>query len=166
MKTIKRILVLALVVIMMMSVMVMPASALGNGWPEKISKFQEVAEYNDSEYPGYVKVAQRFFFCYSETKDEMGSSTVDGDFGPSTFAALRRFRSVKGLSNNDLMDSDAWKAMAKELDGEGKYENPTRSILRENGGNVMLVHTGTSQYCYHYYIAQNSVNIDEAFHVD
>lgn len=166
MKLVKRTAMLALAVVMLTSVMAISASAVENGWPARIAKFQTVAEYNDTDYPGYVKVAQRFFICYSETTDSMGSSTVDGDFGSATFAALRRFRSIKGLSKNDLMDSDAWKAMAKELDSELQYDNPSRSILTENGGYVMLIHTGTYSYCYHYYVSQGGLNADEAFHTE
>lgn len=165
MRTIKRTLVLALVVVMMMAVMAMHAAALGNGWPDRIAQFQEVAEYNDDVYPGYVSAAQRFFMCYSVTKDSMGSSTVDGDFGPCTFAALKRFRSTKGLSANDLMDSDAWRALAKELDGENQYYNPTRFILDEDGGHVMLVGVGQSSYSYYYYTGQYGLNSSYAFHV-
>lgn len=166
MRTIKRTIVFALMAVMMMSVTAMPAAALGNGWPDRIAKFQEVAEYNDSILPGYVKAAQRFFICYSETRNEMGSSTVDGDFGPCTFAALRRFRSLKSLPANDLMDSNAWRELGKELDREMFYPNPSRSILIENGGNIMLVGTGPYTYSYYCYTSQYGLESGQAFHVE
>lgn len=165
MTMIKKSAAFVLIAAIMLSIMIIPAAALENGWPDRISKFREVAEYNDSIYPGYVKAAQRFFICYSVTKDAMGSSTVDGDFGPATFAALRAFRKTKGLSANDLMDSDAWRALAKELDGETKYSNPTRYILSEDGGNVMLVGVGPYSYSYYYYTSQYGLNSSDAFHV-
>lgn len=165
MKTIKRCVTLILITVAMMSIMVTPAAALGGQWPDRISQFQEVAEYNDSVYPDYVKVAQRFFICYEGTNDKMGTSTVDGDFGPATFAALREFRSIKKLKKNDLMDSDAWRELAKELDDALKYYNPTRYILREDGGNVMLAGVGENSYSYYYYTSQYGLNSSEAFHV-
>ncbi len=166
MKTIKRTIVFALMAVVMMSVMAMPAAALGNGWPDRIAKFQEVAEYNDSIWPGYVKVAQRFFLCYSGTRSEMCSSTVDGDFGPCTFAALRRFRSIKRLLQNDLMDQDAWRELGKELDNEIPYSNPSRYILIENGGNIMLVGIGPYSYSYYCYTTQYGLESSQAFHVE
>ena len=76
MSTLKKLLVIVMSIMMFVTVMVVPASALENGWPERIANFQEVAEYNDDIYPGYVKAAQRFFLCYSGTKSYMGSSTL------------------------------------------------------------------------------------------
>ena len=71
---------------------------------------------------------------------------------------------MKGLSDNDLMDSDAWRALAKELDSEARYSNPNRAILIENGGNIMLVLLGTHGYSYYYYTAQDAYDDDDAFH--
>lgn len=165
MRTIKRTLVLTLMIVVMMAVMAMSAAALENGWPDRIAQFQEVGEYNDDVYPGYVSVAQRFFMCYPATIDSMGSSTVDGDFGPCSTEALRKFRSLKGLSANDLMDSNAWRALAKELDSATPYYNPTRFILDETSGHVMLVGVGQSSYSYYYYTGQYGLNSSYAFHV-
>ena len=63
------------------------------------------------------------------------------------------------------MDSDAWRELAKELDDALKYYNPTRYILREDGGNVMLAGVGENSYSYYYYTSQYGLNSSEAFHV-
>lgn len=64
MKTVKRSLALALVLVLLVSTMALPAFAASTTWQNRFADFTMISSSNYHNYTGYVKAAQRFFLCY------------------------------------------------------------------------------------------------------
>lgn len=156
MKNVKRTLALALVLVMMMSVMVVPAFAASEPWQTRFSKFTHVNVDNYHNYPNYVKAAQRFFLCNPATADLIkNNGGVDGFFGDATARAAKAFQSVKGLDVDGRVGPQTWKAIAADLTLV-TYTSPNYYIFYKNGQKVIYVN-GTSTYNYYYYTTEGSL---------
>lgn len=167
MKQIKRILTFTLVLVMLVSTMLIPASALDSTWQYSFKQFQEISQENDSSYINYVKALQRFLMCHSGTASIVGSNAVDGDFGTKTLTAVISFKVSKGFSASaadiGVVTSATWGAIAQEIDYETSYG--TASALFENGNRVIYVNTSNSaSYQYRFYTSTGALGY--VFHTE
>lgn len=177
MKNIKRICSLALVLVLVMSVLVLPAAALSDTW---VTRFQTMpliysatATKDDNEQD--VKAIQRYLFSNKETRSTMGSTTVDGIWGTRTESAVKVFQDAMGLKPVDgKVGDDTWGAMAETLSYFSTvYNGCNCKVLYLLDGStrwyVYLVNTENSSYNYFYYHSNSSDNaFDEGnfFHCD
>ena len=82
---------LILTVGLLISILVLPASA-AESWRTEMGSFKPVSEYYASYYPKYLWALQRFLFSYPDTQDEMAGSTHDGIWGSKTRAAVGAYQ--------------------------------------------------------------------------
>lgn len=145
MKQVRKTMVLALVVIMVMSIMVLPASAASLSYYVKMqfNHFQTV--YYNNQYSGYTVALQRFLQCYSPTyanilrnANKNGNQGVDGWFGEYTYSALTEYQGAKGLDPDGWAGSDTWNKIANDL-SEDTYAD--YKILSVNNKSVIGVYT-------------------------
>lgn len=125
MKYVKRNLALALTVIMIVSVMAVPASAATIStinWDTQFSSFPQL--YNGSTQNGYIKMLQRFLLLYPFTYSSIYNASsayggVDGGFGNKTEAAVKIFqRNALGAGEDDgYVGTKTWGAIRDMLTG-------------------------------------------------
>lgn len=119
MRTAKRLIGLLLVIAIMCTLVVIPASAL---YPETIALFRTFnLTTRQNHQTGYTKLIQRFMQTtnYSYCIDDHGG--VDGLFGDGTFQAVKLFQKEVGLSANGNVDGNTWAAMANAMNEERQY---------------------------------------------
>lgn len=119
MKFLKKASMLAMTVIMLVSVLTIPASALSSSWQDAFADFPELYEGHTSS--GHIKAIQRFLYCYSnETKAALtkgGSIGIDGGFGEKTTEAVRIFQEdFKDLTDDGRPGKNTWRKIALLLD--------------------------------------------------
>lgn len=98
MKTTKRAISLVLAIMIVMTVVALPASAAtisGINWSNQFQSFPEL--YNGSTQNGYIKMLQRFLLVYPVTYSSIYNASssyggVDGGFGNRTQAAVELFQ--------------------------------------------------------------------------
>lgn len=163
MKTMQRVMMLALVVVMLASIMVLPASA-ATYWQSEFANFKPVSAYYASIYPGYLWAMQSFLFAHPETQDEMSGSTHDGVWGSKTRAAIIDFQRYKGLTQDAIAGTATWNAVAAELSSETTSWAGVSfyRLNTSNGNHVYMASTGSSPSFY--YFVNGSVHESNKFH--
>ena len=123
MKLTQKFLSVALAVMMIVSVVIIPASAASSLWQNEFAKFPEL--YDGSYAAGYIRMLQRFLYGYSNsTKSSIvAGGGIDGGFGGYTTAAVKSFQgNFADLSNDGRPGAKTWtKIAAVLLDGEANY---------------------------------------------
>lgn len=138
MKYIKRSLALVLVLIMLLTVMVLPASAVGGSWQETIASFPGRSTNYRYVVDDYTTVIQRFLWCYggsSRTYIAENGGT-DGKYGSGTENAVEDFQAAEGLEADGKVGPNTWRTIAKNLETTVNYQ---RRLFTENGYNVIRV---------------------------
>ena len=115
MKHVKGTLSLALAVMMVMAVLVIPASAASSEW---VGRFQKFAPTKRTSYQtGYAKAVQSILLGYDDvTRYYVGNfGGVDGLFGSHTEEAVKHFQSDKGLDVDSSVGPATWGKMAEVM---------------------------------------------------
>lgn len=152
MKQTKRVLTLALAIMMVAAILVMPVAA-ATTWQAEISNFKPVSEYYARLYPSYLWALQRFLFCHPTTVNDMQGSTHDGIWGSHTRAAVLTFQRSKGLSADAIVGTNTWTAIASTLrSSEESWDGSIHDCVRiaSNGSPVFMVTKDCSAFYYFY----------------
>ena len=167
MKTCKRMIALMLVVVMMMAMLAVPASAatiLTVNWKGEISTFPARNRDTDTDdADGYVEMLQRFLRTYSHTSKAMiDVGGVDGSFGPGTEKVVIAFQVYKNLSADGRVGPMTWSKISTCLTQSDAYINclsPASSLDRR----VILLRQNNSTVYMHTYDNFNN-DITPSFH--
>lgn len=123
MKLMKRVFAAALAVMMIMAVLIIPASAASSIWEDEFAGFPEL--YEGSSASGYIKMLQRFLYGYSnEAKEEIvDGGGIDGGFGAYTTEAVKHFQDdFTDLQSDGRPGTYTWRKIASVLlDREVNY---------------------------------------------
>lgn len=152
MKQTKRVVTLVLAIMMVATILVMPAAA-ATTWRAEISNFKPVSEYYAKLYPAYLWALQRFLFCYPTTAGDMQGSTHDGLWGSHTKAAVLTFQRSKALSADAIVGKDTWTAVATTLRSTDEGWNGTSHDcvrISSTGSPVFMVTKNCSAFYYFY----------------
>lgn len=156
MKMAKKTLALALAVMMVMAVLVIPASATGADYEGYFKNFRTTSRYN--YIAGYASAAQSFLLGYSYTENTIrNSGGVDGMFGAATAEAVSTFQGKQSLAKDGIIGPNTWGKMAC-------YMNQAGNTLRADGRNVIYIGTGQSLYKFYYYNTDGQTYSSEPFH--
>lgn len=152
----KKTIMLALVVIMLMSIMVLPASAVSDPYYSHVAGFEEL--YNGSTANAYIRAAQCFLYHYSyATKKEIANAGgIDGGYGNGTENAVIMYQKDKWPNDNNeehvknrdgRVGPKTWAKIAGDLylDDYGSDE----VYLCYNSGHVMYVDLRAEGYTYY-----------------
>lgn len=136
MKVFKRIMMLTLVLAMLASVMVIPASALN--WESQFTQFQLCSRTATPYNSNYVRALQRFLQAFRHTSYMItDNGGVDGSFGAGTESAVKTYQFYAfGGDNNEIdgvVGMGTWEKIADDLDG------PT------SGDPIVLTHYNSYQ---------------------
>lgn len=157
MKAMKKTIVFALVVVMMMSVMSLPASAaLVEPYYSHVSGFVEL--YNGSTANAYIRAVQCFLYHYSyATRNEItNAGGIDGGYGNGTENAVIMYQKDKWPNDNNpehvknrdgRVGPKTWTKIAGDLkvgESTGEY-----AYLCYNSGKVMYVDLRAEGYTYY-----------------
>lgn len=150
MKTMKKTVMLVLVVVMLLSVMVLPASAVGDPYYSHVSGFVEL--YNGSTANAYIRAAQAFLYHYPYTQTTIISGDgIDGGYGNATQSAVKIYQEKKWPYDSTQWDGrvgpKTWAKIAGDLylDDYGSHE----VYLCYNSGHVMYVDLRAEGYTYY-----------------
>lgn len=157
MKLLKRTVVLALAIMMLTSILVLPASAvLTEPYYSHVCAFKEI--YNGSSENAYIRAAQCFLYHYSyDTRKEIDNSGgIDGGYGNGTERAVVLYQTDKWpndyneehLKNRDgRVGKKTWTKIADDL--YVGYVGAEYAELRYNGGDVIYVDLRAEGYTYY-----------------
>lgn len=135
MKMVKRTLALALLIVAMMSVLIIPASAatVNEPWVGRFGGFRMTSEYN--YITEYACTVQSILWGNSGTKSIIEESgKVDGLFGSGTTRAVKTFQKNMNFpvkEQDGIVGPDTWKAMARsmQIDGYNWFHSGDRIAL-------------------------------------
>lgn len=127
MKLARRTLSVALVVVVLMAALVIPASALESEWLYEFrNQFPTLSQ--GSSRTAYIYALQRFLLVHPSSKSAMSSAGgVDGVFGAGTGNAVKKFQTygaqylLPGMAVDGIAGGDTWVAVAKCLNQSGAY---------------------------------------------
>lgn len=154
MKRTKRLLAIFLSVIMVASVMIIPASAATIAtvnWAGAIAGFPEL--YNGSPQSGYIKFLQRFLMMYNDTTRDyiINSGGVDGGFGNGTADAVEVFQDDNELSLVDGRPGpQTWSRITIYLTQSGAYLYSGTNTEYSGEKIVFFTQNGSLVYMYTY----------------
>lgn len=146
MKTVKRASALVLAVMLVMSIMALPASAVSTSMISKISCFPYL--YHGVVNSNGVRALQKFLF--TDTNNAYHTAVygdgLDGGFGPNVENAVRNYQirhGIYGPNNNGTGEvyTQTWTAIANDL-----YESS--NIMTRGGISVYKVEKNGSTYSF------------------
>lgn len=153
MKTAKRILTLALAVMMVMAVMVVSASAASVSWPACFKKFATTT--STSYQTGYTKAIQSILMGYNtNTKNLIANSGgVDGVFGTNTMLAVQDFQdnetSIDSENDNYGKVNDVtWGKMAEVM---SKTTTGATTLFKMNARKAITAVLSSNVYYFYYH---------------
>lgn len=157
MKLAKRTLALVLVVMMIATVMVMPASAADSDWEGYFRNFRQTSRYN--YVSGYACAVQSILLGFDETSETISSSGgVDGMFGAKTAEAVKDFQYANDLDDDGIVGSDTWGKMACEM------SESTGRILKAGTRKAIKIVYEQSLYKFYYYNTAGTTYSADPFH--
>lgn len=126
MKSIKKLMALFLAVMMIMAILVVPASAATSRWRGHFQKFAVTKRTNYQT--GYTCAVQSILMAYNDVTMDLigGHGAIDGIFGSHTEDAVKIFQGDMGLTKDGSVGPATWGAMA--------------DALREDESNVLWMH--------------------------
>ena len=113
MRTTKRLCAVALVIVLSIFALVMPAHAATIDWGTRFSNFPDCSAAL-TPYSEYVKPIQRFLMCYDYDMNTSISNNggIDGYFGSATYSAVRTFQNNAGLNADGIVGDATWRKIA------------------------------------------------------
>lgn len=150
---------LTLVLILLASIMVIPAFASGvpldPEWRVEFRRFKMLSQ--GSPHTQYVCALQQFLWAYPNTRTYIvNAGGVDGSFGSATGTAVRVFQAdaqlewLPTMSVDGIAGGDTWASVAYYLSRNG-------SNFNYEGTNVMQLKDGVLKY-------YNQYSLGSAFH--
>lgn len=162
----KRIFALMLVLTMMVSVMVVPASAaLGSRWSTEFATFPVLKRSNSGSYPGYTKALQRFLMCYNDNFRNVLAQNggIDGKYGSNTEDVVTAYQIAEGITNDGFVGPGTWRQIASNLSiSESNAQRYIFSIRNQSVIRVDRIMYPT--YAYLYYMEDG--NLGGVFHTE
>lgn len=153
MKMAKKTMALALAVMMVMTIMVVPASAASATWVGRFKKFAKTSI--DSYQTGYTKAVQSILLKYNDATEDLvaNSGGVDGLFGSNTKLAVEEFQDDTGIVDSDdtnygKVNDTTWGKMAEVLYVPSSG-NPT--LFRMNGRTAITAKYSGGVYNFYYH---------------
>ena len=148
MKLVKKPLALVLVVMMIMAVLVVPASAAGSTW---IARFQKFAPTSRTSYQtGYACAVQSILLDYNSTTHSYiaNHGGVDGMFGSNTESAVKEFQNQENLTVDGRVGPATWGKMAELM-----YAQTSGSITYfwMSGRNAITAEYAGGVYNFYYH---------------
>lgn len=153
MKMAKKTMALALAVMIVMTIMVVPASAASATWVGRFKKFAKTSI--DSYQTGYTKAVQSILLKYNDATEDLvaNSGGVDGLFGSNTKLAVEEFQDDTGIVDSDdtnygKVNDATWGKMAEVLYVPSSG-NPT--LFRMNGRTAITAKYSGGVYNFYYH---------------
>lgn len=152
MKSFKRALSLVLLLVMMVSILVIPASAASFAM---VSRFRGFRQTSTGNYiSGYASAAQSFLLGYSGTSSIIANSGgVDGMFGAKTAEAAAIFQRNQGLADDGIIGPDTWGAMGSYL---SESTSGSTTTFRVGGRSAISAVYSSSTYNFYYHNTSGS----------
>lgn len=148
MKLAKRMLALAVAVMLVMAVLVVPASAATSFWTSRFRSFTQTSMYNYQS--GYASAVQSILLDHKAAGSYIASSGyVDGSFGTGTHNAVVAFQRDQKLDDDGIVGPDTWERMALLMgqSGSGSYTY----LSMGNGRTAITIIYENSVYNYYYH---------------
>jgi len=157
MKLLKRTAVLALAIMMLTSILVLPASAvLYSPYYSHVCGFNEL--YNGSPDNAYIRAAQCFLYHYSSHTRKLiiNAGGIDGGYGNGTADAVTAYQTDKWPDDDNAehkknrdgrVGPKTWAKIAGDL--YVGYEGSEYAELRCKGGNVIYVDLRAEGHTYY-----------------
>ena len=125
--TVKKIMVLMLVLVVLTSTMAIPANAASVNWESQFPQFQLCSTSATPYNSNYVRALQRFLLAYKHTSSMIADNGgVDGSFGTGTESAVKTFQYYAFGADETQIDgkvgSGTWRKIAGMLED---YESGT-----------------------------------------
>lgn len=153
MNTAKRPIIAVLLLVFLVSVLAVPASAVSDPHYTNVCKFKEL--YNGSPLNAYIRAAQRFLLCYGgdARSNILSGGGVDGGYGYYTEEAVRAYQKDKWPYNTSEQDGrvgkKTWEKIAVDLEfSSGDSEHDDLCI---NNKKVLYIDTRAGGYSYYNY---------------
>lgn len=150
MKHRKKIFASPLSLLLLLSVVAIPTSAVGSPYYSHICGFEEL--YNGSPANAYIRAVQAFLYYYPDTRSTIISGGgIDGGYGNATESAVRTYQQDKWPYTSSEWDGrvgpKTWEKIATDLylDDFGNNE----VYLCHYGGHVMYVDLRAEGYTYY-----------------
>jgi len=147
MKSFKKSLSFVLLLVMMVSIFVIPASAAS---PAMVSRFRGFRQTSVVNYiAGYASAAQSFLLGYGPTSSIInGSGGVDGIFGAKTAEAAAIFQRNQGLADDGIIGRDTWGEIGSYL---SESTSGSTSTFRVGGRTAITAVYSSSTYNFYYH---------------
>lgn len=163
MKLTRKFLSMALAVLMIMSVLIIPAAAASTLWQDEFATFREL--YEGSTAAGYIRMLQRFLYGYNnQARSEIIlDGGVTGIFDVHTTEAVKIFQNNVGLDDDGRPGKQTWRKIASVLIDDGVSYLHVKSLSTNLKMAVVyykLVGSATSLYTFN----QDGAQFPTAFH--
>lgn len=162
MKAVKRVFASVLVMAVMMSMLILPASAAGANWSDDWDDYFQNFKltYAGNYTTGYASAVQSILYGCTVTKPYIErAGKVDGLFGTGTKDAVIAFQKDRGLKPADgMVGKDTWRAMANYMDED------TFRVLSADDREAISIKYESSLYKFCYYPTVGKAVTDKPFH--
>lgn len=151
MRTNKKLAIFIFAVVMLISTLVLPASAtLHEPYYGHVCDFNEL--YNGSPDNAYIRAVQCFLYHFPDTSDIIEQAGgIDGGYGNGTESAVRIYQASKWSNDPTQQDGrvgpKTWEKIAGDL--VDAYPEPDLVALRYRGADIMHVDTRAEGYRYY-----------------
>lgn len=148
MKLVKRTVALVLAVMMIMAILVVPASA-ASGYESRFRAFRQISVADVGAHPEYTKALQKFLCVFSTYYNTLieGAGGIDGIFGDTTGKVVGYYQAAKGLTKDGICGPDTWEKIASDLTPEKSTQTSNTTFLKHGDVTVYYVNTyGTYTY--------------------
>lgn len=148
MKLAKRMLALAIAVMLVIAVLDVPASAATAPWPSKFRSFTQTSTYNYQR--GYACAVQSILLDHDVAGSYISNAGgVDGYFGTGTVNAVKAFQGDEHLAVDGIVGPNTWEWMALRMSQSGN--DPYTYLSMGNDRTAISIVYLNSVYSYYYH---------------